>query len=145
MNVLSWDKPKKARSAAEHAATYSADGAPPGVYVPNMSDADAQRWRAKLIGGENPRVEIRKTLDGTQIKIVVTKEGRRNESVVTMSMNGPALFDETAWIELQWAIVEAGNALEDAADLLAPPPVIGLHGDCVGWDAEFDTLCVQLG
>lgn len=61
MGVLMWDKPKKAMSSADW-SSLSADGAPPGVYVPNMSDEDRHRWKAKLVGQATgfPQVEIRK-------------------------------------------------------------------------------------
>ena len=44
----------------------SADGAPPGVYCPNMTKKDMLEWKAKLISGKKgsiPRVEIRKTFE----------------------------------------------------------------------------------
>jgi len=69
VSVLRWDKPKKVMSRPEW-ESLSADGAPPGVYVPNMSEADTRTFRAKKIGGKDPRIEIRVTL-GSQIKIVV--------------------------------------------------------------------------
>ena len=37
MGILMWDKPNKKLSRKEWEAK-SADGAPPGVYSPNMSD-----------------------------------------------------------------------------------------------------------
>jgi hypothetical protein len=64
MSVLSWDKPKKARSTAEHNARNSSDTGVDGTYVPNMSEKDRLRWKAKLVTGQDPRIEIRKTVTG---------------------------------------------------------------------------------
>lgn len=104
----------------------SADGAPPGVYVPNMSDADARTFRAKKIGGSDPRVEIRVTM-GSQIKIVVRPKPisvPRKTHVymdtngyfvyldVTISMNGPAEFTAGDWADFNEAIREAKEVLE---------------------------------
>lgn len=74
MTLLMWDKPEKIMSTEAWASLYSADGAPPGVYVPNMSTADMLRWKAKLVGTRSgqPRVEVRKvTENGTQMLMVV--------------------------------------------------------------------------
>lgn len=67
MSILSWDKPAKARSHDDHVANTSADGAPPGCYVPNMSREDAMKWKAKVVGAKVgfPQVEIRR--DGVVI------------------------------------------------------------------------------
>jgi hypothetical protein len=83
----------------------SADSAPPGVYVPNMSEADRDAWKAKLIGGRDPRVEIRKAAGGTQVLIVVRPGG------VRMSMNGPASFTREEWGQLAAAVAEAAARL----------------------------------
>jgi len=107
MALLSWDKPRKVRSTEAHAERYQADGAPPGTFVPNMSEADKFRWKAKSIGGKDPRIEIRKTTEGikvtrpgsygpfasywegnAQVLIVVRPDG-----TVTFSANGKARFD----------------------------------------------------
>jgi hypothetical protein len=58
--ILMWEKPEKIMSV-EKWKSISADGAPPGVYTPNMSKEDMLKWKAKLIKGATPRVEIRKT------------------------------------------------------------------------------------
>jgi hypothetical protein len=67
--VLDFDKPKKVRSTDEHNQMHVADCAPPGVYVPNMSVNDRRKWKAKQIGGSNPRVEIRKSFHGLKVGI----------------------------------------------------------------------------
>ena len=121
-----WDKPRQVMTSTEYEAI-SADGAPPGVYAPNMSREDAYTWRAKKIGGKNPRVEIRKTVSGpdptggptpgwaspgyvhgcfAQLLIVVMADGR-----VRMSQNGPAVYGEGEWAELTSAVREAREAL----------------------------------
>lgn len=57
---------------------------PVGGYVPQMSAADAQRWKAKQfnLGKENARIELRKTFTGvnngqgnTQVTIFVALDG----------------------------------------------------------------------
>ena len=87
--MINWDKPKQVRTTKEHNETFVADSAPPGVYVPNMSEADKQAWKGKHInkGKDNERVEVRKTFSSrdnyAQMLMVVTKgEG------VTISANG---------------------------------------------------------
>jgi len=59
--TLCWDKPKQVMTKEERGA-YTADGSPPGCYVPNMSHSDIKKWKAKLLGKKSgfPRVEIRK-------------------------------------------------------------------------------------
>lgn len=130
MNILSWDKPKRAVSVEEW-KNISADSAPPGVYVPNMSDEDANRWKAKLVGAKTaaPRVEIRKTLRGTQLLIIVALDGwdYKHEYVtsqksrwdvntkglnIRMSMNGPLLMTFAEHKEMSDAILEASATLQ---------------------------------
>lgn len=106
----------------------SADGAPPGVYTPNMSEADMKKWKAKLISGKYARVEIRKTTT-SQVKIVVSLPGcptsqrkswtRRGEMEdighndnVVISMNGPSNFTFEQIQELAEAVEEAKAVLK---------------------------------
>jgi len=72
MAILNFGKPPKAMSTEAH-QSISADGAPPGVYTPNMSTKDAEKWRAKLVGSrsKNYQIEIRKQVSGTNILLVV--------------------------------------------------------------------------
>ena len=49
MGLLCWDKPKRARATKDHNEMHQADGAPPGTYVPNMSEADRLKWKAKKV------------------------------------------------------------------------------------------------
>lgn len=75
-----------------------------------MSSEDAGRWRAKKIGGSDPRVEVRRTINGlgsyAQLVIIVRPE------TVTMSMNGKAVMTLAESVELIAAIMEAKAALE---------------------------------
>lgn len=127
MSVLSWDKPKQIMST-EQWKGISADGAPPGVYQPNMSYEDQQKWKAKLIRGQLTRVEIRKTAS-SQVKIVVSLDGHPwstfkdfrtkkkypvgHKDNVVISMNGPAHFSFKQLEELREAILEAKAVLEE--------------------------------
>jgi hypothetical protein len=71
---LSFDKPKKIRSTKKHNEKFLSDSGIAGTYVPNMSKEDELKWKAKHIGGEDERIEIRKTLNGVQLLIVVYKK-----------------------------------------------------------------------
>ena len=107
--LLSWDKPKKAMTTEEWKGL-SADGAPPGVYTPNMSTEDMNKWRAKKVSGSDPRVEVRKTTDEeigadyfrSQVVLIVRKD------TVVFSSNGKAAFNTD---ELLAAITEARQEL----------------------------------
>jgi hypothetical protein len=105
MGVLRWDKPVRAMTDEEWRAI-SADSAPPGVYVPNMSQADRLAWKARAIRGKDTRVEIRKSTQATQVLIIV-----RRGPQVRMSMNGPAEFTVTEWYELGRVVAEAAAVL----------------------------------
>lgn len=102
IQILSWDKPAKVMPREEW-ESISADGAPPGVYIPNMSKEDMLKWKAKKVG---QRVEIRKTA-GSQILIKVTLEG------VTISMNGPAQLSMEDLIDLTLVVIEATQVLKE--------------------------------
>jgi len=102
MALLSWEKPKKVRSTKDHNAMHSADCSVPGTYAPNMSQDDKLKWKAKKIGGKDPRIEVRKTTEGVlvsdgnctrwegaaQVLIVVRPDG-----TAQFSMNSKARFD----------------------------------------------------
>lgn len=125
--VLSWDKPRKLRPTDEHNREHQSDAYVDGTYVPNMSGKDMLKWKAKKIGGDDPRVEIRKTVEGNdpalaskmasrgwdsaghcaaQILAIVREDG------VVMSANGRMVFDARTWTELSLAVAEAQAALE---------------------------------
>jgi hypothetical protein len=127
--ILSFDKPKKVRSADEHNAMHSSDSGVDGTYVPNMSAADMKKWKAKRIGGDDPRIEIRKTISGkdpslakrnanrgyygssgnvsAQVLIIVRKDR------VVMSTNGRIAFDAKTWLEFIEAVNEAATMLQE--------------------------------
>lgn len=106
MSVLCWGpKPKKIRSTEAHNAKYSADCAPPGTYVPNMSREDNQSWKAKKIGGFDQRVEIRFATTA-QVVLIVTKKS------IQFSSNGKALI----------SIGKLLSAIEEARACLDDPP-----------------------
>lgn len=117
------------------------DGGPDGGYVPQMSQSDAERWKAKEfnLGKENARIELRKTFTGinngqgsTQVTIFVALDGwdyaakneHRTENVkgewfhtdtrglnVRMSMNGPLLMTFEQFDEINRIVVEATEYL----------------------------------
>lgn len=100
-SLLSFDKPAKLRPTTEHNALHQSDSGVAGTYVPNMSMDDSLKWRAKRITGKDPRVEIRKTLKGSQMLLVV----RPHE--VTMSTNGRLSFSWVEFDQLEKAVSEA--------------------------------------
>lgn len=116
--ILSWDKPKKAESVEEWKKR-SADGAPPGVYHPNMSQEDNLKWKAKKIGGEDPRVEIRKSFyhsNGKQYPnnrcyasqcLIVVRKKTTDEPQVLISTNGKMGMTLGDALDLNEAIKEA--------------------------------------
>lgn len=124
--ILSWDKPEKVMGK-EAWQSISADGAPPGVFTPNMSEVDQLKWKAKFIGGGFHRVEIRKTtVNGTQVLIVVTLGGfphkvdthhpdgmelKSQKCNVRVSQNGPAFYSFDDWQDFNSAIEEAKQVL----------------------------------
>ena len=71
-SILCWDKPKKVRTTQEWKDHYGFDDGPTGGFMPNMSDDDKVKWKAKLVGTTTgyPQVEIRKTA-GSQMTIIV--------------------------------------------------------------------------
>lgn len=126
MSILSWDKPKRARTPKEHAETFGAEDAPPGVYVPNMSDEDAEKWKAKVTGQKRGilQVEIRKRIRSTQLTLIVCSKGgyvhkwhgetdrHPTEGInIHLSINGPLQMTFHEMDEMQDAVAEARLAL----------------------------------
>lgn len=115
MGLLTFDKPKQLRPAAEHNEEYQSDSGIAGTYIPNMSREDKLRWKAKLIKSKtDPRVEIRKTLvsQGVQVLVVVRYKGPGQH--VTLSANGKMSWDGEEgcyWYDLNRAVNEAYNLL----------------------------------
>ncbi len=71
MSILSWEKPNQVNTKDKW-LEISADGAPPGVFTPNMSHEDNLKWKARLVGHKvgYPQVEIRR--DSTVIIVSLT-------------------------------------------------------------------------
>lgn len=120
MGILNWDKPAKLKNADTHNKKHSSDSGVAGTYVPNMSKEDMNKWKAKYIKGADERIEIRKSILGTQLLIVVKKEGgfidkyrKFGNVTVKMSMNGPLFMSDDILTELQLAVSEAKEILTD--------------------------------
>lgn len=120
--ILDFDKPKKARSTETHNDMHGSDSGVAGTYVPNMSAAAMKRWKAKQVQGADPRIEIRKTVEGTDPGAV--KPNRRwsghchaqllitvRKKSIVMSTNGRMVFDVKTWTELHQAVGEAQTIL----------------------------------
>lgn len=73
MSILSWDKPKQKLTKKQWAEAAGFEDGPTGGYVPNMSDEDNARWKAKVTGQKLgfPQVEIRKAAGPSQMTIIV--------------------------------------------------------------------------
>jgi hypothetical protein len=122
MSLLSFEKPKKVRDTKIHNEMFCSDSGIDGTYVPNMSEKDQNSWKAKHIKGDNERIEIRKTMNGTQMVIVVrknkpvpysyqNKDWYEQKNYVKISMNGPLWMDFDEQKEIQVAIDEAKTIL----------------------------------
>ena len=124
MPVLDWNKPVK-RLSTEEWKGVSYDGGPAGGYIPNMSDEDAEKWRAiiKGVNTDHPQVEIRTTTGGSQLLLIVSlgngysykthyKPGNTRGTNVHMSMNGPSMMTFAQMEQMHAAVQEARTALE---------------------------------
>ena len=137
--VLSFETPKKLHSAEKHNEIYQSDSGIAGTCVPNMSKEDMNLWKAKHIKGDDERIEIRKTLEGVQLLVVVYKkeyqpkypeypsdyknisaldkyahektEWMKRHQNVKMSMNGKFDMTYDNWWDLSEAIKEAMEIL----------------------------------
>lgn len=120
--LLSFGKVKKTNNTASGG----------GMYVQNMSQKDMDKWKAKKVGGKDPRIEIRKTVSGfdpaeeekrlkrgwghynngnncnAQILAIVRPDGS-----VVLSANGRMAFKSETWADLFVAVDEAVQALND--------------------------------
>lgn len=134
--VLTWDKPKPIMSKADWSAN-QADSAPPGTYMPNMSEADRMRWKAKLVGTTKgfPQVELRRdstvivlSLKGYKYKYYDTRRSFENiEKAKKYSRNvdpsewatihiasaGPMQLTMDEFKEMETAITEGLGMLRD--------------------------------
>ena len=55
--ILSFETPKKLRSAEKHNEMYQSNAGVNGTYVPNMSKEDMNLWKAKHIKGSDDCLE----------------------------------------------------------------------------------------
>lgn len=122
--LLDFTEPKKVKIDAGF------DGGPVGGYVPQMSDDDARRWKAKKvnIGKDDARIELRRSFKHSQVFIIVALDGwnlaAKHEARaknpdgrwhhtdtrglnVRMSMNGPILTTFDDFAEINQIIEEA--------------------------------------
>ncbi|MFA5207551.1 MAG: hypothetical protein WC428_02725 [Candidatus Paceibacterota bacterium] len=121
-NILSFEIPKKLRSADKHNEMFLSDSGIAGTYVPNMSNEDMNLWKAKHIKGDDERIEIRKTLDGVQLLIVIYKKSKvvkwnkgncnhdeynKKHGNVRMSMNGKLDMSMDDYWDLTEVVKEA--------------------------------------
>lgn len=97
--ILCLETPKKISPTKEAASRYN-------THMPDMSREYRERWKAKHITHGHARVEIRKSVGGVDILIVV-----QPDRSVRISMNGPALMDE-------WTFLEFGDVVQEAYALL---------------------------
>lgn len=123
MGMLSFEKPKKLRKTKKHNKMYQSDSGIAGTYVPNMSKEDMNLWKAKHIKGNDERVEIRKTLNGVQVLVIIYKnirhtewtadreEWSKNHKNVQISMNGKLQMSFYEYNEMTQAIKEAQGIL----------------------------------
>lgn len=115
MTILNWAKPDKIMTTEER-SKISADGAPPGVYVSNISNKDLVKWKAKITGQKKarPQVEIRRNY---MVLIVSLGEGynykgRGKAGVnVHLSTSGAQLFTFEEFNQMNKAVQEARNML----------------------------------
>jgi hypothetical protein len=72
--LLNFKIPEKIRKITDHNEMYESDSGVDGSYVPNMSDEDKCKWKAKHIKGDDECIEIRKTFGGVQLLVIVYKK-----------------------------------------------------------------------
>lgn len=142
MSLLCWDKPKKEFDTHEdYVEANSSSAEADGTYVPNMSDEDNAKWKARLVGQKSGplRVEIRRGWGGVQMLLVVSESNVwSNEDVarhdkymadfpvyaenhglmplkdhIALSMNGTFRCTFEEWSEVQVVIDEAREYLRD--------------------------------
>ena len=128
--ILSFDKPKKNRSTEEHNEMFVSDSGIAGTYVPNMSDEDTKKFKAKHIKGDDERVEIRVCIGGVNCNIFVFKKifdppypsytksnndfnvWRRRHNHIKFSVNGKMDITFEEWNKINQAIEEAKELLK---------------------------------
>jgi len=123
-SLLSFEKPKRVNSTENHNEMYQSDSGVAGTYVQNMSKEDTLKWKAKHIRGDNERIEIRKTIEGVQLVVVIYKKPNPVEydyrdiqawhnrhQDVRISMNGKLDMTWDNFWDLQEAVKEAFEIL----------------------------------
>ena len=134
-----WDKPKQVVSKEEWASN-QADSAPPGTFMPNMSEADRMRWKAKLVGTTKgfPQVELRRdstviilSLKGYKYKYYDTRQSPENIekarkydrktdpstwATIRIASAGPMALTFDEYKEMQAAVNEGLGMLRDLAE-----------------------------
>ncbi len=133
MKILHWDKITPVKTSKDHIDSYGFDGGPKGGYVPNMSGADADRWKAKLTKHTTPypQIEIRKSINGVQLLAIVSlgngytykywkpapvnyQDGQPTKGInVHLSLNGPSRMTFFDMECLSAAVQEAKEVLEN--------------------------------
>jgi hypothetical protein len=118
--ILTFEKPKKLRSTKEHNQMYQSDSDVAGTYVPNMSEEDQKKFKAKYIKGDHERIEIRVLIGGANVNIFVYKEvywpewntdwSKRHKNV-KLSMNSGIQLTFEEWEQIQQVVEEAKNIL----------------------------------
>lgn len=142
--ILSFAKPKKASSTEEHNRAHSSDCGVEGTYVPNMSQADKERWKAKVTGTRDRvhRLELRKQVGHVNMLIVVNgampgwvpvkedawRERRENKDhtphMVKLSANGTLAFPPEIWAEAKAAVDEAYAVLSLLVNPVSEKPAM---------------------
>lgn len=119
--LLSFERVSKVMKEEERIDKYTSDSHIPGTYVPNMSVDDMEKWKGKHIKGKDERIEIRKTISGTQLVVMVYKEAKKEVKTryngeeyeyyvhkdVHISANGKILLNKIEHEELNQVIAEA--------------------------------------
>jgi hypothetical protein len=134
MPILEWNKPEKISTTQQWADNNGFEDGPRGGYVPNMAEEDKKKWKAKLVGKTTlfPQVEIRKSLGGVNMTIIVSLgrgynykfykatgheningSGAKTEGVnVHIALNGGAQLTFEQMAEMGLAVKEAKEKLE---------------------------------
>lgn len=118
--VLSFKTAKKIKSSEEHNKYYSYDSGIPGTYVPNMSEEDKLKFKAKHIKGSDERIEIRVSL-WSNVVITVFKNPKngnnipsdKKHEIIKISANGQIHMSLDDYNNLQTAISEAKEILNN--------------------------------
>lgn len=103
---LSFVKPERIMPVEER-QRIQAEGAPPGVYVDNMSDVARSLWRAKVVGIRTKEfaLEIRTGKLNANTLIIVT--GKPGNYQMRITANGPMQIKAVVFEELTLVVAEA--------------------------------------